>query len=732
MATATEPPLLSYALEPKSIAVSTPTKPKPGKLGIVAIADTDVYCDGIIIKIPIGTGEEDLTTDKTITARLESDNESVPDAWPYEEKLEADGSVLAVEFTPNAAVRIPAGTTLTLHIADFDINEEVGTAQITITELTSPTSGGPYPPRTTSREVKKTPPGFYLSNFTPDHIAVDNGDSVVLTWDTSGGTNYRMYWDDLSEPLSTDDTAWRSPALTRTTGFMLQASVNTRSGRSLILHTLTTAVTVTNQDIAARDIAVNGTLDIGNGPGTATTHPSLGFADLDGTRHLPSAMTDGSRNTYWRSAGLGHVNSWVQIDLGSERDITMVDMYLGAPDGLFDLNTCVLESSTNGTSWSTYASIAAYAKEYHGTIARTARYMRLKLTAGRSTPIAIRSFEITTTPRGATITPDGAIIYGPVQIQGDLLVGGTVISAGGVTAPTLRTKTITSLANVPLTIENNPTLNPANKVKLELGYGTIKADGEIVATDGLKADGEIVANGGVAIPSMKPLVVDTIQIPDPAGARKQVVFNSPVWIQEVPLPAGTPAHLTVRGSVDVSGALNAKGKLAAVGDVEFTGSVQGYRSTYARSWAQGTVPKIGNPYTATAPTDGVLYGHILCYDNTAYNDNIGYKGSLFFIVAGQAYRCDAPILRQSGAGAQHYTVTAPVRKGDSIRVYLTHDTTSIWYSKLAAALLWRPFGLDAALTGFSRATLSAELPAFTEEFDRSGGDATADTLPDSE
>ncbi|MEU9125443.1 discoidin domain-containing protein [Streptomyces sp. NPDC048506] len=431
MATANEPPLLSYALEPKSISVSTPTKPSPGKLEIAAIADTPVYCDGFVIRIPIGTGEEDLTTDKTITARLESDNPSVPDAWPHEERLEENDTILAVHFEPNAAVQISAGTRLTLHIADFDVNEEIGTAHITITELTSPTSSGPYPPRTTSHEVNKTPPGFYLRNLTPDHIAVDNGDSVLLTWETSHGTNYRMYWDDLSEPLSINDTAWRSPALTRTTGFMLQASVNTRSGRALILHTLTTAVTVINADLTARDIAVNGTLDIGNGPGTATTN--LGFTtDEHGVRHLPSSMTDGNRDTYYWSALHPKVDDWVMVDLGGERQITKIEIYFGATTG-YTLPSCDLEYSTNRTQWHKHTTIPAGRTDYKsGAIAWTARYVHLKMNAAQGHRIAIRSFEITTEPCGATITPTETVIHTPlttkgaVRIEGDLVVTGEI------------------------------------------------------------------------------------------------------------------------------------------------------------------------------------------------------------------------------------------------------------------------------------------------------------------
>ncbi|MEV7356374.1 discoidin domain-containing protein [Kitasatospora sp. NPDC091276] len=111
-------------------------------------------------------------------------------------------------------------------------------------------------------------------------------------------------------------------------------------------------------------------------------------------------MTDGNLDTYYWSARTPEFNDWIQIDLGSQRDITKIDIYLGKPDGSFTLPDCNLESSTDGTNWTHYAPVVAYQSEYHGTTARTARYMRLRMLISRSTRIAIRSFRITTKPRG--------------------------------------------------------------------------------------------------------------------------------------------------------------------------------------------------------------------------------------------------------------------------------------------------------------------------------------------
>ncbi|MBL1102584.1 discoidin domain-containing protein [Streptomyces coffeae] len=670
MATATEPPLLTYALEPKLLPVSTPIKPSPGKLEIAATAAGDVYCDSITIRIPIGPGEEDLTTDKTITARLESDNPGVPDAWPVEQRLEAGDTILAVRFQPNLTVRILAGTRLTLHIADFDVNEEIGTAQITITELTSPTSTGPYPERTTSREVNKGPAGFYLRNLAPDHIAVENGEAVVLTWETSGGTTYRMYWDHLSEALSIGDTAWRSPALTRTTGFMLQASAETRSGRSLILQTLTTAVTVTNQDLAARDLAVNGTLDIGNGPGTATTN--LGFStDEHGVKHLPSSMTDGNRNTYYWSALHPKVDDWVMVDLGSERQITKIEIYFGATTG-FTLPSCDLQHSTDRTQWHKHTTIPAGRPEYtSGTIAQTARYVRLKMNAAQTYRIAIRSFEITTVLRGATITPTSTVIHGNLVVKGTILAENDVTvdkdhvlnvnwinSAGGDTKPITIRDDVTVTATKTLRTNLIRAANNTNPIKIQ---DQLTVEGTLTANNALTVQGTLTANNALTVKGTLT----------------------------------TSGALTANGAIQANGNLTvASGKTLAVqGELSATGPTKLFGNFYRKYWSQqSTKPKQATPWTAKAPTDGILFGAIEIFDRTGSNDNIGAKGRLVIRVGSSDFWATAPILRQTGAGAGIYTLTVAVGKGDDISCYLWLDNFSVVWEKFAIELTWCPLG----------------------------------------
>ncbi|WP_274911063.1 hypothetical protein [Streptomyces sp. WZ-12] len=270
---------------------------------------------------------------------------------------------------------------------------------------------------------------------------------------------------------------------------------------------------------------------------------------------------------------------------------------------------------------------------------------------------------VTPTPDGGFVTRwDHLTVCVTDQTLASLTVSGGLTAKGVVTAQQTLDVTGAVTAESTLDVTGNTTVG-----------GTLKV------TEQLTADGKLQANGAFE-----------------TSTAGESVFHHNVTVY-------APNDLVAGGGLRVDGKLRAEGDAEFAGTAGFTGAVQGYRSTYQRSWGQGQAPQSSNPYQATASTDGVLYGNIQCYDNTSKNDNIGYKGSLNVRVNGYTYRCDAPILRQSGAGAQHYALTAPVRKGDSISVYLTHDDTSIWYDKLAIRLLWRPYGADSPLSGFSKA-----------------------------
>ncbi|MER6306264.1 hypothetical protein [Streptomyces sp. NPDC001657] len=157
---------------------------------------------------------------------------------------------------------------------------------------------------------------------------------------------------------------------------------------------------------------------------------------------------------------------------------------------------------------------------------------------------------------------------GDVTITGNnkLTVGGEIEAHSGVTIP----------PHKPLKVDTIRVPDSAGSRKQVVFFSPVWLDNpgdDLTVKGAVNVDGKLAANGGVTIPSHKPLEVDTIRVPNSAGNRKQVVFNSPIWIDEQSLPAGTPAHLTVKGSVDVSRTLGVNGK-ATLGEVQVNGAAR--------------------------------------------------------------------------------------------------------------------------------------------------------------
>ncbi|MFI9362705.1 hypothetical protein ACIG5E_16880 [Kitasatospora sp. NPDC053057] len=197
--------------------------------------------------------------------------------------------------------------------------------------------------------------------------------------------------------------------------------------------------------------------------------------------------------------------------------------------------------------------------------------------------------------------------------------------------------------------------------------------GTVTVKSKIDFEGLVTAADGITIPSQKPLKADTIQIPDPAGSRKQVVFNSPVWIQEVALPTGTPAHLTVKGSVDVSKTLGVTGK-STLGEIQVNGAVDMFGTVQ-------TLPSGTSVRSFTAPTSGILIGRVRQSSHYGFvSINIGGE----WLTGGY-----------NGNGGN--CVTAAVRKGQTCSYYYQEPNTG-------GVFYWIPMGKNvsavvAAITG---------------------------------
>ena len=120
------------------------------------------------------------------------------------------------------------------------------------------------------------------------------------------------------------------------------------------------------------------------------------YLELDGTaNHLPTNAINGSTATYWQSTAAA--NNWLQLDLGSNQDVTAMTIYL---DTTVTTETqFLLQSSTDAAAWTTLRTInktaltdAAY--NYIRFNPVNARYFRIYGNSGSSTIMKINEVDL--------------------------------------------------------------------------------------------------------------------------------------------------------------------------------------------------------------------------------------------------------------------------------------------------------------------------------------------------
>ncbi|MET7300423.1 hypothetical protein [Embleya sp. NPDC005575] len=279
--------VLTYTLTPvpTPVNVSTPQKPEPLRLELTirGDADTPVYLDRVDIALPHGTGETHLTNTAVTSINTTTDYESPPDQrWSTDASL-AD-NIATVTFSARQPVYADGDFTVTLIVYAFLVNEVVGTADVLVTEWTSPKDGDEPTDRSTGFPIDKWPADFTFRNFRPDKVTVANGESVTLRWERSRGPKYTLYWDGGSQPVD-NLSSWPSHDLEHTTGFMLVAVDGTGTGRRT--YALTTAVTVTEPNLLVGNLDVNGVTQL-QGPRHQFPLPGVG------TSQYYKAYTDGT------------------------------------------------------------------------------------------------------------------------------------------------------------------------------------------------------------------------------------------------------------------------------------------------------------------------------------------------------------------------------------------------------------------------------------------------------
>ncbi|WP_422647554.1 discoidin domain-containing protein [Actinoalloteichus caeruleus] len=137
--------------------------------------------------------------------------------------------------------------------------------------------------------------------------------------------------------------------------------------------------------------------------------------------HPPTAMIDGTLSSFYWSEKWARPDEWVQLDLGATTTIRRVEVYLGDSKAGFAPPDCVLEASTDAVTWDEWAS---FGKPSHLALETlefrhvpdspvSTRHLRLRLTGSQDWRMAIRQFDVITSPAtGGILMPRPAAWHG--------------------------------------------------------------------------------------------------------------------------------------------------------------------------------------------------------------------------------------------------------------------------------------------------------------------------------
>lgn len=248
----TEPPLLTAGHDSGAIIITCGAK-----------SGTTAFCDKIVVRVPVGSGPGDLS-DTGPAAGITPDLDDTgirPDSWDHS-AMPVSGGKREFVFKNGRDKRTKFdGRNLILILKKIPVNQSTGNVTIEIDEYSAPTDVGTTK-RPTTVPVRKAPEGFEFHSFHPMKMMVPNGKPAELTW-VGSPAEYTMYWGLDSEATMDpkDNPPWTSPEnLTNTTGYMLQAKVESPNGPMFFTQTCVVSVEKPDLEIGKLDVWGKATL----------------------------------------------------------------------------------------------------------------------------------------------------------------------------------------------------------------------------------------------------------------------------------------------------------------------------------------------------------------------------------------------------------------------------------------------------------------------------------------
>jgi hypothetical protein len=254
--------LLDYEITtgPGQLQASPPDgNPSYGTVTIVVTnpsTTTPVLVQQIQFSIPLGADAADLTT----AAAASGIGVTASPSAQWQIAQTAAGVFTA---TPLPGFGMVTGTGLAFRLSNIVLNQQVGTAMLTVTETSAAAPAGTTPapaPSTAVVPLPKFPYGFFVSHLAASAPQVPDGGTVTLTWVGSDGPTYTL----LDGGASVDVTGvrtWTSPALSQDTTFILRAS--TQSDSQTVTESLSVTVTVADPSLTVHDLTVQTTATVG-------------------------------------------------------------------------------------------------------------------------------------------------------------------------------------------------------------------------------------------------------------------------------------------------------------------------------------------------------------------------------------------------------------------------------------------------------------------------------------
>jgi hypothetical protein len=332
--------LLTYGFstDPIPVAISTDQVTNQARVNIGVSAGKPVYCNQILVAVPIGSDEASLFA-KTPAGSLNTKKWTITS----QVKKGSDIGIGALSdqdyatFTYDCISSTDYLINYNLVFGVFGaVDSMVGDTQVMIRE-NSGTSSDPstFTPKVGSFPVSKAWPQFYLTNLvatTPSSPTVPttdfaNGAPIRFAWE-SNGSYFQLFMKDQTTPIySGTATTCTLPGISRDTTFVLAASMTGAPGQDIpqggyqpIYLYDSLSITVSNPVLTPTSVNVATTLGVtGTSTLGVTTTGALtsAGATVTGSLQAGSLSTSGTLNAGQATLGQATVNGSLTVNSGS-------------------------------------------------------------------------------------------------------------------------------------------------------------------------------------------------------------------------------------------------------------------------------------------------------------------------------------------------------------------------------------------------------------------------------